>query len=132
MDSRVCLEIKAPLENLENQVTKVFLESLVLWVKLDQGVSVEFLEREEKWAQLVCRDQKESLVHLVQMGQRVALVPLVHLVMWVLQVFRECRERGASLARLDLKVTEEQLVRKDQKVHLEMMEREALQVRLAR
>lgn len=30
MDSRVCLEIKALLEKLENLVTKVFLESLVL------------------------------------------------------------------------------------------------------
>lgn len=104
----------------------------MLWVKLDQGVSVEFLGREENWAHLVCRDLKESLVHLVQMGQRVALVPPVHLVMWVLQVFRECQERGESLARLDLKVTEEQLVRKDQKVHLAMMEQGVLQVRLAR
>lgn len=49
MDSRVCLEIKALLENLESQVTKVFLESLVLWAKLDQGESVVFLGREESW-----------------------------------------------------------------------------------
>lgn len=49
MDSRVCLEIKALLENLENQVTKVFLESLVLWARLDQGESEEFQGREERW-----------------------------------------------------------------------------------
>lgn len=99
---------------------------------MDQGASEEFLGREENWVQLVCRDLRESLVPLVQMGQRVALVPLVHLVMWDLQVFRECQERGASLAHLGLKVTEEQLVRKDRKVHLEMTERGVLQVRLAR
>lgn len=131
MDSRVCLEIKALQENQGNQVTKVFLESLVLWDKLDQGESVEFLGREESWAQMVFRDLRVSLEHLVQMGQRVALVPLVHLVTWVLQVFRECQERGASLALLGLKVTEEQLVRKDQKVQLETMVQEEPQVLLA-
>lgn len=131
MDSRVCLEIKALLENLENQVTKVFLESLVPWAKLDQGENVVFLEREESWVPLVCRDLRGSLVHLVQMGQRVVLVPLVYLVTWVLQVFRECQERGASLALLGLKVTEEQLARKDQKVQLEMMVQEEPQVPLA-
>lgn len=77
MDSRVCLEIKGLLESLENQVTKVFPESLVLWVRSDLGESVEFLGREENWAQVVCRDLREFLVHLVQMGQRVALVPPV-------------------------------------------------------
>lgn len=131
MDSRVCLEIKALLENLENQAMWVFPESLVLWDKLAQGESVEFLGRGESWVRLVCRDLRASLVHPVQMGQRVALVPLAHLVTWVLQVFRECQERGASLALLGLKVTEAQLVRKDQKVHLEMMVQEELQVLLA-
>lgn len=77
MASRVCLEIKGLLESLGNQVTKVFLENLVLWVRLDRGESVEFLGREENWVQQVCRDLKEFLVHLVQMGQRVALVPPV-------------------------------------------------------
>lgn len=77
MDSRVCLEIKAPLENLENQVTKVFPESLVLLAQSDQGESEAFLEREESWVQLVCRDLKEFPEHLVQMGQRVVPVPLV-------------------------------------------------------
>lgn len=131
MDSRVCLEIKALLENLESQVIKVFPESSALWVRLDQGVNVEFLEREENLVQLVCRDLKEYLVHLVQMAQRVALVLLVHSVMWVLQAFRECQERGASLGLLGQKVTEEQLVRKDQKVHLAMMAQEGPQVLLA-
>lgn len=92
---------------------------------------MEFLVREESWVQLVCRDLKEFLVHLVQMGQRVVLVLLVLLVMWVLQVFRECQEREAYLGLLGLKVTEEHLVRKDQKVHLEMMVQEELQVPLA-
>lgn len=132
MVSRVCLETKAPLENLENQEILVFPESSVLWVKLDRGGSVEFLGREETWAQLVSRDLKESLVHLVQMGQREARVPLVHLVMQVLQVFRECLERGASLALQGLKVTEEQLVRKDQRVHLEMTAQGGPQVLSAR
>lgn len=77
MDSRVCLEIKVPLENLENQVIKVSPESLVLWVRLDQGVSVESPGRGENWEQTVCRDLKESLVPLAQMDQRVALVLLV-------------------------------------------------------
>lgn len=131
MDSRVCLEIKALLENLENQVTKVFLESLVLWDKLDQGESVGSLEREESWVRMVYRDLRVSLVHLVQMDQRAALVPLVHLVMWVLLVFRECQEKGASLALLALKVTEAQLVRKDPKVQPEMMVQEEPQVLLA-
>lgn len=71
-------------------------------------------------------------MHPVQMGQRVVLVPLVYLVTWVLQVFRECQERGASLVLLVLKVTEEQLVRKDQKEQLEMMVQEEPQVLLAR
>lgn len=31
---------------------------------------MEFLGREENWVQLVCRDLRVSLVHLVQMGQR--------------------------------------------------------------
>lgn len=128
MDSRVCLETKALLANLENQVIWVFLESLALWVKSDQGESVEFLVREETWAQLVCRELKESLVHLVQMDQREALVLLVYLVMWVLQVFRGCQEREASLALQDLKETEERLVRKDQREHLEMTAQEGPQV----
>lgn len=132
MDSRVCLEIKALLENLENQVTKVFLESLVPWAKLDRGENVVFLGKEESWVPLVCRDLRGSQVHLVQMGQRVVLVPPVYLVTWVLQVFRECQERGVSLALLGLKVTEEQLARKDQKVQLEMMVQEEPQVPLAR
>lgn len=132
MDSRVCLEIKALLENLASQATKVFLESLVLWAKLDHGESVEYLEREESWVQMVCRDLRVSPERLVQMGQRAALVPLVHLVTWVLQAFRECQERGASLALLGLKVTEEQLGRKDQKEQLEMTVQEEPQVLLAR
>lgn len=49
MDSRDCLEIKVLLVNLESQVTKVFLEKMVLWVKSDRGVSVESQEREETW-----------------------------------------------------------------------------------
>lgn len=130
MDSRVCLEIKALLENLENQVTKAFLESLVLWVHLDHGENVVFLAREESWVQLVCREPRVFLVHLVQMDQRVVLVLLVHLVTWVLQVFRECQERGASLALLGLKVTGEHLGRKDQKVQLETMEHEDSRVLL--
>lgn len=32
--------------------------------------SVEFLGREERWVQMVCRDLRVSQVHLVQMGQR--------------------------------------------------------------
>lgn len=131
MDSRDCLEIRALQENLENQETKVFLENLVLWVKLDQGVSVEFLEREENWVQLACRGRRVFLVLLVQMDQRVAPVLLVHLVMWDPQVFRACQERGASLGHLGLKATEEQLVRKDLKVHLEMMAQGVPQVPLA-
>lgn len=131
MVSRVCLEIKVHLENLENQVTWVFLESLELWDKLDQGESEEFPGREESWEQLVCRDLRVSLVHLVQMGQRVAPDPLVHLGMWVLQVFRECQERGVSLVLLGPKVTEAQSVRKDQRVQLETMVPEEPQVLLA-
>lgn len=92
---------------------------------------MEFLGREESWVQLVYRDLRVSLVHLVQMGQRVAPVPLVPLVTQDLQVFRECQERGASLALLGPKVTEAQLVRKDQKVQLEMMVQEEPQVPLA-
>lgn len=132
MDSRVCLEIKAHLENLENQVTKVFPESSVLWVRLDRGENVVFLEREESWVPLVCRALGVSLVHLVQMDQRVVLVPLGHSVTRVLQVFRECPERGASLALQGRKVTEDHLVRKDQKVQLEMMVQEESRVLLAR
>lgn len=104
----------------------------MLWVRLDQGESVGFLGREESWVQMVCRDLRVSPVLLAQMDQRAVLVPLVHLVMWVLQVFRGCQERGASLAPLGPKVTEAQLVRKDQKVHLEMMEQEEPQVLSAR
>lgn len=99
---------------------------------MDQGESVVFQGREESWVQPVCRDLRVSPVHLVQMGQRAVLVPPVPLVTWVLQVFRECQERGASLALLGLKVTEEQLVRKDQKVHLETMVQEEPQALLAR
>lgn len=121
MDSRVCLETKGPLENLENQVTKVFMESSVLLVRLVQGESEEYLEREENLVQLVCRDQRESQVHQVQTGQRAAPVPLEHLVILVLQVFKECQEREASLAHLGQKVTEGRLVRKDQRVRQEMM-----------
>lgn len=131
MDSRVCLEIKALLENLENQATKVFPESSVLWDRSDRGESVEFPGREESWVQTVCRDLRVSPEHLVQTDQRAVLVPLVLLVMWVLQVFRECQERGASLALLVPKVTEARLVRKDQKVQLETMVQEELQVPLA-
>lgn len=65
------------------------------------------------------------------MVQRVVLVLLVYLVMLVLQVFRECQERGASLDPLGPKVTEEQLVRRDQRVQLEMMVQEELQDLLA-
>lgn len=81
---------------------RVFLENLVLWVRLDRGwvncidsnqsklefdylrlnwsylfsrESVEFLGREENWVQQVCRDLKEFLVHLVQMGQRYCYTP---------------------------------------------------------
>lgn len=128
MVSRVCLEIKVHLENLENQVTWVFLESWVLWDKLDRGESEEFPGREESWEQLVYRDLRVSLVHLVLMDQRVAPDPLVHLGMWALQVFRECQERGASLVLLGPKVTEEQSVRKDQRVQLETMVPEEPQV----
>lgn len=131
MDSRVCLEIKALLENLENLATLVFPERSVLWEQLDQGESVEFLEREENLVQLVYRGLRVSLVHLVQMGQRAVLVLLVRSVTWVLQVCRECREREESLVLLGLKVTEAQLVRKDQKVQLEMMVQEELQALLA-
>lgn len=49
---------------------------------------------------------------------------------WVLQVFRECQERGASLVLLVPKVKEEQLVRKDLKVQLGMMAQEEHQVPL--
>lgn len=131
MDSRVCLEIKALLENLGNQVTWVFLENWALWAKLDQGESVVFLEREESWVQLVCRDLRVSQEHLDQMVQRAVLDPLVSLVTSVLQVFRECQERGASRVLLGPKVTEEQLARKDQREQLEMMVQEELQVLLA-
>lgn len=92
---------------------------------------MEFLEREESLVQMVCRDLRVSLVHQVQMVQRAALVPLVLWVMWVLQVFRECQERGATLVLLGPKVTEAQLVRKDQKAQLEMMVQEELQDLLA-
>lgn len=92
---------------------------------------MEFPEREENWVQLACRGRRVSLVLLVQMDQRVALVLLVHLAMWDPQVFRACQERGVSLGHLGLKVTEEQLVRKDPKVQLEMMAQGVLQVPLA-
>lgn len=106
MDSRVYLETKDLLENLANQAMSVFLENLVLWDKLDQGESAEFQEREESWVLMVCRDLRVSLVHLVLMGQRAALAPLVHLVMSVPRVFRECLEREASLGLQGLKATE--------------------------
>lgn len=88
-------------------------------------MNVEILEREESWVQMVFRDLRVFLVHLVQMGpryctdeslltllsaldtgaywalfflNRAVLVHLVQLVMLVLQVFRECQERGAYLA----------------------------------
>lgn len=77
MASRACLEIKALLENLVNQVTREFLENWVLWVRSDQGGNVEFLGRGENWVLLVCRGRKEFLVHLVQMDQRAVLVQLV-------------------------------------------------------
>lgn len=131
MDSRVCPVIKAPLESLENQVTWVFLESLVQWVRLDHGENVEFQEKEENLAQMVCKDLKEFLELLVQMGQRVVLVLLELLVMLVLQAFKVCQERGASLDLLGLKVTGEHWERKDQKEHLEMMVQEELQALLA-
>lgn len=71
-------------------------------------------------------------MHLVLMVQRVVLVLLVLLVTLALQVFRECQERGASLAPLGPKVTEEQLVRKDQRAQLEMTAQEEPQVLSAR
>lgn len=131
MDSRVCLEIKALLENLENQETWVFLESSVLWDKLDQGESVAFLEREENLVPLACRDLRASLVHLDQMGLRVVPVLPVPSVTRGLQVSRECQEREAFLAPLGPKATEAPLVRKDQKVHLETTAPEGSQVQSA-
>lgn len=131
-DFRVCLGIKDHLENLGNQETKVSLENLAPWVRSDHGENEEFLVREENWVQLVCREPRESLVHQVQMGQRVVLVLLEPLVMWVLLVFKVCLENGASLVHLGLKATGERSVRKDQKVHLETTEPEELQVLLAR
>lgn len=128
MDSRVYLEIKALLENMENQATLVFPESSVLWVQLDQGENEGYQEREENWGHLVCRGLKGYLVHLVLMVLREVLVLLVLLVMLVLQGFRECQERGVSLDLLGLKVTEEQLVRKDQRAQLEMTVQEELPV----
>ncbi|MEQ2198616.1 hypothetical protein XENOCAPTIV_015483, partial [Xenoophorus captivus] len=53
-----------------------------------------------------------------------ALVPLVLWEMWVLLVFRECQENEEYLVLLGPRVTGEQLVTKDQKVHLETMVQE--------
>lgn len=131
MDSRVYLETKDLLENLANQAMSVFLENSVLWDKLDQGESVEFQGREVKWVPPVCRALKEYLVHPVQMDQREARGLLVQLVMGAPQVFRECLEREESLGLQDLKATEAQSVRKDQRVHQEMMVQEEPQVLLA-
>lgn len=97
-------------------------------------MNAEILVREESWDQMVFKDLRVFLVHLVQMVQRyctdeslLSLLlamdcgyktvsstntcdkgpyfinrevqdPLVRLVMLVLQVFRECQERGVSLA----------------------------------
>jgi len=52
-------------------------------------------------------------------------------VIWDPQAFRECQERGASLAHLGLKGTEGPSVRKAQRVRLEMTARGVLQVPLA-
>lgn len=95
---------------------------------------MEILVREESWVQMVFKDLRVFLVHLVQMVQRyctdesllslllaidtgskavssentcdeghyynnrAVLDHLVPLVMLVLQVFRECQERGVYLA----------------------------------
>lgn len=131
MDSRVCLAIKAPLESLENQVIWVFLENLVPWVRLDHGENAEFQGKEENLVQMVFRVLKEFLELLVLMGQRAALDLLELLGMLVLLAFRECLEREVSLDLLGLKVTGEQLERKDLKEHLEMTGQEELQAPLA-
>lgn len=130
MASRVCLEIKAHLENLENQATKVFLESWVLWVRSDQGERGESLVKEENWVQLVFRDLRASLVHQVQTGQRAVLDPRELLVTRVLQAYRGCQEREAILDLQVPKETEELWVRKDPKVQLEMTAQEELLVQL--
>lgn len=132
MGSRGCLETKAHLENLESQVTWVFLESLALSDKLDHGESEVYPEREESWGLQACRDLKASLVHLVLMVQRVVLVLPGPLVTRDLQVCRGCQEREASLALPGPKVTEEPSVRKDQREQLEMTVQEEVQVLSAR
>lgn len=70
-------------------------------------------------------------MHLGQMDRRVVLALLVPWVMWGLQVFKECREKEASLGLLGLRATEEQLVRKEQKAQLETTVQEEPQVLLA-
>lgn len=118
---RVYLDNQDPQESQENQVIWVFRVRVVLSVKLDREVSVVFQGREENLDQPVYKALKESLEPQALMGQRVALVLLEPLVTWVLQVFRECREKEGSLDLQVLKVTGGPLVRKDLKVHPEMM-----------
>jgi len=75
-DSRGCLATKGPLESQESQVIWVFLERAVQWVRLDQGESEAFPEREGSWVQSVCREPRGSLERRAPTGQRAALVHL--------------------------------------------------------
>lgn len=108
MASRVCLDQQAQLEREGNQVIRVFMVREALWDHLDQGESVELQEREGSLGLLDCKDPRVSLEHLDQTGQREVPGLLVLLVIWVLQVFKECLEKGESLALLVLKVIEVQ------------------------
>lgn len=119
--SRGCLDQQVLLGREENLVIRVSLVRVVQLAKLDQGVNVESLEREESWDLLVCLEPKVSQEHLVLMAQRAALDLLVHWAIKALLVCRECQVKEGSLAHLVQKETEELLVRKDQKAPREVM-----------
>lgn len=123
--SRVCQVLLGPPESRVNQVTRVFLERLVLLVSLDQEVNVVSLVREEVLALRVSRDPGDFQEHPELMDPRVLLDLQELSVLRVLPVCRECLVREELLESLELKVTEVTVERKDLKVLLAKMALEA-------
>ncbi|KAK6301656.1 hypothetical protein J4Q44_G00277090 [Coregonus suidteri] len=98
MDSKVCLELRELLVSLERLVTRVCP------VRLEVPAPVDPEVKEVSQASVVApdllapQDLVEPMVLLVTMVLGVRLVLLVPLVVWELQVCRECPESVAQVA----------------------------------
>lgn len=124
--SRVFQETKVHLERPANLETSAFPESWVPWGRLDPGEREGSPGREESWVIQDYRDLRASPELQDQTGPRAVLDPLEQPEMEVLQVYRECPEREASLDPQDPKETGERWERKDLRELQEMTEPEAL------